>query len=61
MSVDWDKALGWLHGRTGASLAPEQEEAVRLALTSRVAVLTGGPGWGREPEPAAAGGADAWC
>ena len=23
MSVDWDKALGWLHGRTGASLAPE--------------------------------------
>jgi exodeoxyribonuclease V alpha subunit len=46
-SVDWDKALGWLHGRTGASLAPEQEDAVRLALTSRVAVLTGGPGCGK--------------
>ena len=22
--VDWDKALAWLHGRTGAELAPEQ-------------------------------------
>ena len=46
-AVDWDKALGWLRGRTGAPLAPEQEEAVRLALTSRVAVLTGGPGCGK--------------
>ena len=46
-SVDWDKALGWLRGRTGAELAPEQQDAVRLALTSRVAVLTGGPGCGK--------------
>jgi exodeoxyribonuclease V alpha subunit len=46
-AVDWDKALGWLRGRTGAALAPEQEDAVRLALTSRVAVLTGGPGCGK--------------
>jgi exodeoxyribonuclease V alpha subunit len=46
-SVDWDKALDWLGGRTGATLAPEQEKAVRLALTSRVAVLTGGPGCGK--------------
>ena len=46
-SVDWDKALGWLRGRTGAELAPEQADAVRLALTSRVAVLTGGPGCGK--------------
>jgi exodeoxyribonuclease V alpha subunit len=46
-SVDWDKALGWLRERTGAALAPEQEEAVRLALTSRIAVLTGGPGCGK--------------
>ncbi|MBO8184914.1 SF1B family DNA helicase RecD2 [Streptomyces spirodelae] len=45
--VDWDKALGWLAERTGARLAPEQREAVRLALTSRVAVLTGGPGCGK--------------
>lgn len=46
-SVDWAKALSWLHTRTGTELAPEQEAAVRLALTERVAVLTGGPGCGK--------------
>ncbi|MFK0292357.1 ATP-dependent RecD-like DNA helicase [Streptomyces sp. NPDC090442] len=45
--VDWDKALAWLSRRTGAQLAPEQRDAVRLALTSKVAVLTGGPGCGK--------------
>ncbi|MFJ5225894.1 ATP-dependent RecD-like DNA helicase [Streptomyces sp. NPDC088400] len=45
--VAWDKALTWLAGRTGAELAPEQQEAVRLALTEKVAVLTGGPGCGK--------------
>jgi len=46
-TVDWAKALAWLHTRTGTELAPEQEQAVRLALTSKVAVLTGGPGCGK--------------
>ncbi|MFC3494580.1 SF1B family DNA helicase RecD2 [Glycomyces rhizosphaerae] len=45
--VDWDKALAWLRRRTDAELAPEQAEAVRLALTEKVAVLTGGPGCGK--------------
>ncbi|MEV8424221.1 SF1B family DNA helicase RecD2 [Streptomyces niveus] len=45
--VVWEKALPWLAGRTGAELAPEQEAAVRLALTRKVAVLTGGPGCGK--------------
>ncbi|MFJ9851603.1 ATP-dependent RecD-like DNA helicase [Streptomyces sp. NPDC101150] len=45
--VDWDKALAWLARRTGAELAPEQQAAVRLALTRKVAVLTGGPGCGK--------------
>ena len=45
--VDWAKALAWLRTRTGAELAAEQEQAVRLALTSKVAVLTGGPGCGK--------------
>ncbi len=45
--VDWDRALGWLRGRTGQDLADEQAEAVRLALTRKVAVLTGGPGCGK--------------
>ena len=46
-AVDWDTALGWLSRRTGAQLAPEQAEAVRLALTAKVAVLTRGPGCGK--------------
>ncbi len=45
--VDWDKALGWLHRQTGQDLAAGQQEAVTLALTSKVAVLTGGPGCGK--------------
>ena len=45
--VDWDKALSWLHTRTGQQLAPEQQQAVQLALTGKVAVLTGGPGCGK--------------
>jgi exodeoxyribonuclease V alpha subunit len=45
--VDWDRALGWLHSRTGIELAPEQAGAVRLALSEKVAVLTGGPGCGK--------------
>jgi len=45
--VVWEKALGWLKGRTGVALAPEQEAAVRLALSEKVAVLTGGPGCGK--------------
>ncbi|WP_406396341.1 ATP-dependent RecD-like DNA helicase [Streptomyces sp. NBC_00887] len=45
--VDWEKALSWLAQRTGATLAREQEAAVRLALSRKVAVLTGGPGCGK--------------
>jgi exodeoxyribonuclease V alpha subunit len=45
--VAWDKALTWLKSRTGVELAPEQEAAVKLALTKKVAVLTGGPGCGK--------------
>lgn len=46
-TVDWAKALAWLRTRTNNELAPEQEQAVRLALTSKVCVLTGGPGCGK--------------
>src|ERR1700689_1598385 len=44
---DWDKALGWLKTKTSADLAPEQAAAVKVALTRKVAVLTGGPGCGK--------------
>ncbi|MFJ6671998.1 ATP-dependent RecD-like DNA helicase [Actinosynnema sp. NPDC091369] len=42
-AVDWDRAFAWL----GASLEDRQRDAVRLALTRKVAVLTGGPGCGK--------------
>jgi exodeoxyribonuclease V alpha subunit len=45
--VDWPNALGWLRTRTGQDLAAGQLDAVKLALTSKVAVLTGGPGCGK--------------
>jgi len=45
--VDWATALGWLQARTGQDLAAGQLDAVKLALTSKVAVLTGGPGCGK--------------
>lgn len=46
-SVEWAAAFGWLHQQTGSTLAPEQMEAVRRALTEKVAILTGGPGCGK--------------
>src|SRR4051812_19191651 len=45
--VDLDAGLAWLRARTGVELAPEQQAAVRLALTAKVAVFTGGPGCGK--------------
>ena len=46
-SIDADKALPWVEQRTGLALAPSQVGAVRLALASKVLVLTGGPGVGK--------------
>jgi exodeoxyribonuclease V alpha subunit len=45
--VNWAAALGWLSAHVGATLAPEQVQAVQLALTQKVAILTGGPGCGK--------------
>jgi exodeoxyribonuclease V alpha subunit len=45
--VNWEAAFTWLQHTTGSTLAPAQAEAVRLALTQKVAVLTGGPGCGK--------------
>jgi exodeoxyribonuclease V alpha subunit len=45
--TDWDKAFEWLASRQPLQLVPAQQEAIRMALTSRVSVLTGGPGTGK--------------
>ncbi len=46
-AVDADRALPWVEGRTGLVLADSQREAVRLAVRSRLLVITGGPGVGK--------------
>ena len=45
--IDADKALPWIEQRTGLTLAPSQSTAIRLALASKVLVVTGGPGVGK--------------
>ncbi len=45
--ADWAAAFGWLAAKHGLTLAPEQEAGVRMALTSPVSILTGGPGTGK--------------
>jgi exodeoxyribonuclease V alpha subunit len=45
--VDADKALPWAEQKTGLSLAESQVAAIRLALVSKVLVITGGPGVGK--------------
>ena len=45
--VDVEKALPWVERKTGLVLAPGQTDAVRLALTSKATVITGGPGVGK--------------
>ena len=39
--------MPWIEQRIGIELAPSQEAAVRLALVSKVLVITGGPGVGK--------------
>src|SRR6202043_2158918 len=42
--IDADKAIHWVEQRTKLVLADSQREAVRVALASKVLVITGGPG-----------------
>jgi exodeoxyribonuclease V alpha subunit len=45
--IDPDKALPWVEKRIGFALAESQIAAIRLALRSKVLVMTGGPGVGK--------------
>jgi exodeoxyribonuclease V alpha subunit len=47
ITIDIEKAITWFEERQKISLAPEQREAIRQAVTSRVLVITGGPGTGK--------------
>jgi exodeoxyribonuclease V alpha subunit len=45
--IDPDNALPWVEKRIGLALAESQVAAIRLALTAKVLVMTGGPGVGK--------------
>jgi exodeoxyribonuclease V alpha subunit len=45
--IDADRAIPWASQKTGLALAESQDAAVRLALSSKVLVITGGPGVGK--------------
>jgi exodeoxyribonuclease V alpha subunit len=47
--VNWDKAFEWLATtpKEGMILAEQQRQAVQMALTHKVSILTGGPGTGK--------------
>ena len=46
-AIDFEKAVVWCQQKTGKELAPSQREALKLALSSRALVITGGPGVGK--------------
>src|SRR5207245_11754195 len=46
-SIDVDKALIWVQQKTGVELAAAQRNAIKTALTSKIVVITGGPGVGK--------------
>ena len=45
--IDPEKALPWVEKQIGLGLAESQVTAIRLALASKVLVITGGPGVGK--------------
>ena len=45
--IDVGKALAWVEGKTGLILADSQKQALRLAVTCKTLVITGGPGVGK--------------
>lgn len=47
IQIDVERAIAWFEDRQQISLAPEQRDAVRRAVTSKVLVITGGPGTGK--------------
>ena len=46
-SIDFEKAVVWCQEKTGKELAHSQRDALKLALSSRTLVITGGPGVGK--------------
>ena len=45
--IDEEKAVPWVEKRSGLQLAESQRAAIRLALSAKALVITGGPGVGK--------------
>jgi exodeoxyribonuclease V alpha subunit len=45
--IDLVKAIDWVQQQTGVQLAEAQQRAIKAALTSKLTVITGGPGVGK--------------
>ncbi|MGC9347578.1 MAG: SF1B family DNA helicase RecD2 [Anaerolineae bacterium] len=45
--IPWDIAFGWLEERRPLQLVEAQRAAIKMALTQRFSILTGGPGTGK--------------
>jgi exodeoxyribonuclease V alpha subunit len=45
--ANWPRVFAFLADRRGVTLTEQQQEAVQMALTNKVSVLTGGPGTGK--------------
>jgi exodeoxyribonuclease V alpha subunit len=46
-AIDAEKAIAWCQSKIGKELAPSQQAALKQAITSRVLIITGGPGVGK--------------
>ncbi|MCL1910459.1 MAG: ATP-dependent RecD-like DNA helicase [Kiritimatiellaeota bacterium] len=46
-AIQAEPAIGWAEGKSAIQLAPKQRAALAMALTSKVSVITGGPGVGK--------------
>ena len=45
--IDIDRAIPWVEKETGLQLAESQSNAIRLVLSSKAGIITGGPGVGK--------------
>ena len=45
--IDADKAIPWVEKKTGLILSASQHEAIKLALSNKALIITGGPGVGK--------------
>lgn len=45
--IQADHAIPWVEQKTGLKLSSSQQQAVRLALASKILIITGGPGVGK--------------